>query len=289
MLCDESLVERLDSSTEFGPMAHDNLKLSSWKEFKNYVERLEKEIAVLREAKFGGHQSQPIFRGQADASWRLSTTLERIGSEHKDVDSYLRIMESTRRYLGNFVPDQWSGPSPTGATFESLLEGFPRYEFAAYLRHHGFPSPLLDWSQSPYVAAFFAFAPRDPRENVAIYVLREYAGHGKVYSSHEPHIEIAGPWVAVHRRHVMQQCLYSYCFQMTENTLEFAPHENVWRSDGSEMRHDLLTKVVLPFSERDAALQDLHRMNVMPHSLFASDDALVATATLRIFDRLGQI
>src|SRR5579871_975887 len=34
---------------------------------------------------------------------------------------------------------------------------FPGYDYMAYLRHHGFPSPLLDWTRSPYVAAFFAF------------------------------------------------------------------------------------------------------------------------------------
>ena len=36
------------------------------------------------------------------------------------------------------------------------------YRYMAYLRHFGFPSPLLDWSRSPFVAAFFAFRDDPP-------------------------------------------------------------------------------------------------------------------------------
>ena len=148
-----------------------------------------------------------------------------------------------------------------------------------YLRHHGFPSPLLDWSRSSYVAAFFAFRDLQPEGGKrSIYAFCEMPEGHKGGVVGEPQIRSIGPYVRSDPRHFRQQSDYTICASF-DHSWRFHSHEDVLVHRRPEQ--DFLWKFDLPSTERIKVLRLLNDYNLNAFSLFDSEETLLETMWFR--------
>jgi hypothetical protein len=271
------------------------VQLSSWFDFEAAVRDLGSRQREL-ESGTGRLFAVPLFRGLGSAEWGLETTLERsrpleASEETVSLSDYYRDVCASKPAVETFTERQWEG-LPDPPEFRESLREFatlgaqaffsrydPIYRYFIYLRHHGFPSPLLDWTASPYVAAFFAFdgMPKDA-EFVSIYAMLRDSSWVK--SSDKPDITILGPYVRSHKRHLVQQSQYSVCLQWSPDYL-FRSHGEAMEIHGVLGIASELSKLNIPARDRGAALKSLDLMNVNAFSLFGSEDSLIRTIARR--------
>lgn len=194
----------------------------------------------------------------------------------------LRVKPEIETFTGvTWEVPEWSEPN---GQFDEYLRENPAYGYMAHLRHHGFPSPLLDWSRSPYVAAYFAFKGRTA-EDVAIYAFSETPNNEKFSVGGNLKICSHGGYnLKTHERHFRQQSSYTVCVEQDQATQRwrFASHERIFELP--EQGQDLLYKTTVPSRERKNVLKSLDRYNLNDFSLFGSEEALMNTLAFREID-----
>lgn len=88
-----------------------------------------------------------VWRGQRRDDWQLDTTLSRLMKKSANPDPY--TFQET--HLNQFKEASRGRRGPNPPTLDNDNEWW------ALGQHHGLATPLLDWTASPFVAAFFAF------------------------------------------------------------------------------------------------------------------------------------
>ncbi len=230
-----------------------------------------------------------LFRGQADEKWPLATTLERATSDKITVQHYGTIASKIVAELESHTGSDWGFPEwpemveEVEAKQRAFSVHLPGYPFLVYLRHLGFPSPLLDWTKSPFIAAYFALIDAHD-SNSAVYCYIERPERTKSGWGGAPQISVQGPYVRTHTRHFFQKAWYSIAtiWEEPRKSHTFCSHEDVFQLD--RQNQDLLFKIILPRSIRKEALIHLNDYNINHYTLFGSEESLVKTLASRLFD-----
>lgn len=257
--------------------------INCWEEF---VPKLKEIISKYTNCKI-------LYRGQSKDSWQLETTLERYGKVGISFENYLDITLRCANQIESKIQRKFNLPAKeviikgintNTNSFELHLQP---YEYWIYLRHNGFPSPFLDWTSCPQIAAFFAFASQNEAERCSIYVYIERPLGVKVHSDPSPRIWLFGPETEAHKRHFLQKSWYTIALKaktVRPNNSDYhkhkiISHEEIFKS--SDDTQDLIIKITIPRKERTKVLQYLDKNDINHYSLFNSEESLMKTLAFK--------
>ncbi len=114
-------------------MSERSLRVDSWNAL---LEALYKDSW---DAEIGRYRAKVAMRGLSDASYKLETTLMRLGGNYTVLERHL--LRNFRKYA-----------------HRSVVERDSPWHWLSVARHYDLPTRLLDWTNSPFVAMHFATA-----------------------------------------------------------------------------------------------------------------------------------
>ena len=238
---------------------------SSWKEYKDWIEAMTKAGRSF------------WYRGQGDAAWRLDTT-------------YHREARKTGITIAQYLSLINTGGDVHYNVCSRLNEHFnmtDRIQFAsclALLRNHGFPTPLLDWTLSPYIAMFFAFRECDDLKplcrQVRVYVF-DCAGWTSSFHQSDtlddpnPHVSVVKPYAKYNPRQLVQNTVYT-----VTNIDDIEGHIML---NGKNTEQDYLFPFTFSADIRKEVRRELDLMGINEMTMFPDMDGLCREMKRRHF------
>jgi hypothetical protein len=213
------------------------------------------------------------FRGERDERWPLFSSLSRylrnFGVDRRAwADQEQRILRVFKRKAHQFVAQ------PPAAEDD--------FQWLALMQHHGAPTRLIDFTWSPYVAAFFALE-RTLNDGV-VWSMNPAAVNSSRSTSRSPRIDprdgdnftryyLKGDkrFIWIGEPHTMNRRLIAQSGTFAVPSVLDVPVEEILSDRDQE---NILAKFILTNAVREVGMRELYRMNITYATLFPDLDGL---------------
>jgi hypothetical protein len=236
-------------------------EFQTWVEFKaNVFKELFKDTTIQR--------GKYLFRGQKLPEWKLASTFDRSFPSIVDDNKRDEIELALLKHFKKECEDD--------SSLKNLVENDDE-ALKALAQHYGVPTRLLDWTESPYVAAFFAFqhaisvynktiADFNPENKIAIWALDSESSIWK--RTHGVTIMCPKTWDNDRMRN-----------QYGKFTLNQTPHHCLEKYvEQFSNATNALICFHIPHSQAHVALADLDLMGINNSSMYADLSGKALTA-----------